>query len=88
MKKKLEKNSKEDINTPNRFTPQQTVSAPDSFSSIPLIAGVDWHTNAKIVQKMIDYPELRNKIHGHITHDEMKDQSHDQTNFLGYCNDN
>ena len=78
----------EDIRTPSHHSAAQQAMAPDGFGKIPEIAGVDWHANAKIVQRLIDTPKIRNTILSHITVNEMQDQADDGTNFLGYANDN
>jgi hypothetical protein len=62
--------------------------SPDSWAGVPEIAGQDYHQNAKVVQRLLDSPKLTNKILSHITKNEMLDQVDDNTNFLGYCDDN
>jgi hypothetical protein len=86
MKKRTSNDS--DITTQNKFSKAERAAAPDAWGEIPEIAGCDYHTNAKIVQRLIDHPELRAKIIGHIAVNEMADEADDGTNFLGYVNDN
>jgi hypothetical protein len=84
----MRKKVTEDISTQTRFSKAESACAPDGWGDIPEIAGCDYHTNAKIVQRIIDTPNLKNKILGHIAVNEMADQTEDGTNFQGYVNDN
>jgi hypothetical protein len=85
---KKTRNNDDNIETRNVFSKAERAAAPDAWGEIPEIAGCDYHTNAKIVQRLIDHPELRAKILGHITVNEMADEADDGTNFLNYTNDN
>lgn len=86
MKKKTSNDT--DIQTQNRFSKAERASSPDAWAGVPEIVGQDYHQNAKVVQRLLDSPKLANKILGHITKNEMLDQGDDNTNFLGYTNDN
>ena len=86
MNKKISNDA--DIQTRTQFNKAERASAPDSWGTVPELAGQDYHANAKIVQRLLDSPKLANKILGHITKNEMADQTDDNTNFLGYTADN
>ena len=68
---------------------KSTFAGPDEYSDIPEVVGAgQYNDNAKFIQRATDHSKMNSVLKGHITVNEMGDEADDNTDFLGYVNDN